>query len=146
MPNYTKLSRVDFIVIHCSATRATADIGAADIDKWHRQQGWLSIGYHYVIRRDGTVEKGRPADAVGSHAKGVNARSLGICMAGGVDTKGKAEDNFTPEQKDAVLALVKQLKAKHPAAKVIGHRDVPGTRKDCPSWDVMAWAAEHGLS
>lgn len=143
--NYKTRTGTDFIIIHCSATRSNADIGAADIDKWHRQQGWLAIGYHYVIRRDGTIENGRPENTVGSHARGVNSRSVGICMVGGVDAKFKPEDNFTDEQRASVLKLVKELKVEYPSAKVIGHRDVPGTKKACPSWDVKPWAAEHGL-
>ncbi len=49
----------DTIIIHCSATRAGQDFTAADIDRWHRQRGFRSIGYHFVIRLDGTIEPGR---------------------------------------------------------------------------------------
>jgi N-acetyl-anhydromuramyl-L-alanine amidase AmpD len=143
---YKKLSRVDYLVVHCSATPPRLNWTAKDIDRVHRQQGWLSIGYHFVIRRDGTVDIGRPETAQGSHARGVNDRSLGICLVGGVDDKGRADDNFTPEQFASLRALLRQLKAKHPAAKIIGHRDVPGTRKACPSFDVADWLARNPIN
>ena len=57
----------DTIIIHCSATRAGQDITAADIDCWHRARGFWSIGYHYVIRLDGTIEPGRDVTLDGAH-------------------------------------------------------------------------------
>ena len=72
----------EYIMIHCAATRADMDIGAADIDRWHRQRGWRKIGYHYVIRRNGEVETGRDMDAVGAHCKGMNDKSVSICLVG----------------------------------------------------------------
>jgi len=144
--NYKTLSRVDYLVVHCSATPPRLNWSAKDIDRVHRQQGWLSIGYHYVIRRDGTVEKGRPDTAQGSHARGVNDRSLGICLIGGVDEKMRPEANFTNEQYAALRKLLAELKAKHPDAQIIGHRDVPGTRKACPSFDVKAWLRDNPIN
>jgi N-acetylmuramoyl-L-alanine amidase len=61
-----KTHRTDWLVVHCSAARATATVGAADIRRWHLGQGWADIGYHYVIGRDGTLETGRAEDTVGS--------------------------------------------------------------------------------
>ena len=66
-----------------------------DIDRWHRERGWLKIGYHYVIKRDGTVETGRELEEVGAHAKGHNAISVGICMVGGLSEDNEPETNFT---------------------------------------------------
>lgn len=140
--NYKPIQSVDLIVVHCSATRATDDIGAKDIDRWHKQRGWFEIGYHYVIRRDGTIEKGRPDDKPGAHARGYNHKSLGICLAGGVAPNGKTpENNFTPHQFASLATLLKQLKAKHPNAEILGHRDLPGVNKACPSFDVREWLA-----
>lgn len=145
---YNKLTRIDFIAIHCSATPATSDIGAAEIRRWHRQRGFRDIGYHYVIKRDGTVEPGRSPSIPGAHERKINRCSLAICLVGGspaVDTpefrKGLGENNYTPAQWSALETLVKQLKAKHPDAEVIGHRDVPGVAKACPSFDVRPWWA-----
>lgn len=140
------MNRVDFLVLHCSATPSTQDIGAADIRRWHRANGWADIGYHYVIKRDGTVEKGRPDDRPGAHEPKVNARSIAVCLVGGspplkseAHKKGLGEDNFTASQWASLEKLVKSLKARHPHAEVLGHRDVPGVRKACPSFDSRAW-------
>lgn len=138
-------ARTDFIAVHCAATPPTADIGRADIDRWHRAKGWLMIGYHFVIRRNGTVEIGRPVDAVGAHVENYNSISVGICLVGGVDAKGKSEDNFTSTQYETLAKLVRELKAKYPNAKVQGHRDFPKVAKDCPCFDVQTWINETGV-
>lgn len=139
--------RTDFIAIHCSATSEKQNFGAADIDKWHRAKGWACIGYHYVIKRDGTIEKGRKESQVGAHVANWNATSLGICMIGGVDADDpkKAEDNFTPEQYESLKTLVRELKVKYPKAKVQGHRDFPQVAKACPCFDVATWLKEAGV-
>lgn len=103
---------MDSIIIHCSATRQGADFGAADIARWHRQRGFRDIGYHYVIRLDGTLEKGRPIEQAGAHCKGWNAASIGICYIGGLDADGKSADTRTPEQKETLKKLVKELQRK----------------------------------
>jgi N-acetylmuramoyl-L-alanine amidase len=136
-----RLSKVEAIVVHCSATPATMDIGAAEIDRWHRQRGFLRIGYHYVIRRDGTREAGRSLDQVGSHAQGHNSTTLAVCLVGGInDAKlQKPQANFTEAQLQTLWATVRELQGLHPQARVIGHRDLPGVAKACPSFDVQHW-------
>lgn len=129
----------DFIVVHCAATKPNQDIGAADIDRWHRAQGWACIGYHYVIRRDGTLEDGREESRIGAHVQGYNTNSIGICMAGGIDLKGNPENNFTPEQFDTLATLLSWLKDTYPKAVIQGHRDFPKVAKACPSFDVRDW-------
>jgi N-acetylmuramoyl-L-alanine amidase len=134
-------ARTDFIAIHCSATSEKQDFGAADINKWHRAKGWACIGYHYVIKRDGTIEQGRKESQVGAHVADWNAVSLGICMIGGVDAddRTKAEDNFTPEQYASLKDLILELKTRYPKAKIQGHRDFPKVAKACPCFDVATW-------
>lgn len=148
--NYKTITRVDFIAIHCSATPATSDIGAAEIRRWHRERGWRDIGYHYVIRRNGEVEKGRPDSVPGAHEPRINSRSLAICLVGGAPPVqseayrlGLGEDNYTDAQWAALKSLVTELTAKHPNAVVLGHRDVEGVRKACPSFDAKAWWEEN---
>ena len=138
--NTKKREKTDFIAIHCSAT-ANQNFGAADIDKWHRKNGWACIGYHYVIRRDGTVEEGREESVIGAHVADWNAVSLGICMVGGVsaDDRTKAQNNFTKEQFASLKELLVDLKVRYPKAKIQGHRDFPNVKKACPSFDVVAW-------
>lgn len=128
----------EYIVVHCAATKATMDIGVREIRQWHVQKGWLDIGYHFVIRRNGTVENGRPHDVVGSHVKDFNSRSLGICLAGGIDAKGNPENNFTPEQFNSLKLLLLAQKRTYPGAKIVGHRDL-NSGKACPSFDVGPW-------
>lgn len=134
-------ARTDFIAIHCSATSEKQNFGAADINKWHRAKGWACIGYHYVIKRDGTIEQGRKESQVGAHVADWNAVSLGICMIGGVDADDhtKAEDNFTPEQYASLKDLILELKTRYPKAKIQGHRDFPKVAKACPCFDVATW-------
>lgn len=140
--NWKSIKAVEYIVIHCAATKANQDIGVEDIAKWHRERGWFDVGYHYVIRRDGTVETGRPKDRPGAHARGYNHLSLGICLAGGVAKDGRTpEDNFTPEQYASLETLVINLKNEFPRATVLGHRDLPNVNKGCPSFNAIAWWA-----
>lgn len=137
---WKKLKAVDYIVIHCSATKEDQDIGLEEIRRWHRQRGWLDVGYHYIIRRDGEVQTGRPHDVPGAHARGFNHISLGICLVGGVESDGKTpEMNYTHFQWKELERLVRDLKRLHPDAKVIGHRDLPNVNKACPCFDVGDW-------
>jgi N-acetylmuramoyl-L-alanine amidase len=138
--------RTDHLVIHCSATRAVQDVGAADIRRWHRAQGWDDIGYHFVIRRSGKVEAGRAVDAIGSHVKGNNADSVGICLVGGLNNQTfKPENNYTPQQWEALKKLLSSLLKKYPKAKVLGHRDFPGVQKACPCFPARTWAKQNGF-
>jgi N-acetylmuramoyl-L-alanine amidase len=133
--------RTDHLVIHCSATRAVMDVGVADIRRWHRAQGWSDIGYHYVIRRSGKVETGRRVDMIGSHVKGHNVDSVGICLVGGLNNETfKPENNYTPQQWDALRKLLTGLLKKYPRAKVLGHRDFAGVQKACPCFNAKTWA------
>jgi N-acetyl-anhydromuramyl-L-alanine amidase AmpD len=136
------------LVVHCAATKG--DVSAATIRQWHKRQGWRDIGYHYVIRTDGTVEKGRAENVVGSHVAGWNTGSIAIVYAGGVDANGKPADTRTPAQKVAMAKLVKDIATRHKltAKQIMGHRDLsPDKDKDgvvephewlkaCPSFDV----------
>jgi N-acetylmuramoyl-L-alanine amidase len=133
---------IDCLVVHCSATNPKADIGAKDIDRWHRKQGWKCIGYHFVIRRSGTIEKGRDITMVGAHVAGHNAHTVAICMAGGVDAKGRPENNFTPAQFASLQALLKGLVGVLGKVRICGHRDFPSVAKACPSFDVKQWLQE----
>jgi N-acetyl-anhydromuramyl-L-alanine amidase AmpD len=128
------IEEVKYIVLHCAETPATMDIGVAEIRQWHLKRGWFDIGYHYVIRRDGTIETGRPTDRPGAHARGFNHISLGICLVG-----GKGDDEFTDDQWDALAGLVIGLKQAHPDAMVLGHRDLPNVNKTCPNFDAREW-------
>lgn len=136
-----KRKKTDFIVVHCAATKPDMDIGAAEIDVWHKNRGFEKIGYHDVIRRDGRVEQGRDIDDVGAHVKGFNNLSVGVCLVGGVDKKNRPENNFTPEQFKSLKRLLRFYMAKYPKAMILGHRDLDDG-KACPSFDVQDWLRE----
>ena len=80
---------ITLIIIHCSAVKPWQQSGVREIDRWHRAKGWKSCGYHYVVRRDGTVEVGRPVEEVGAHCLNRNRHSIGICYEGGLDAEGR---------------------------------------------------------
>ena len=140
--NFKEMKSIDYIAVHCSASQAKANLTAKDIDVMHRKQGWFGIGYHYVIRRNGMVELGRPMPAHGAHISGYNHCSVGICLVGGVDAKLQPENNFTDEQFTSLAVLVTKLKKEYPDAVVQGHRDFPDVNKACPCFDVKEWYAE----
>lgn len=130
---------VEYIVIHCAATPPSSDIGVKEIDAMHRKRGFSSCGYHYVIRRNGQVETGRPESKVGAHVKNFNSRSIGVCLVGGLNDKHKAAPEYTQQQWDSLLKLVRELCTKYPSAEILGHRDFPEVNKACPCFDVADW-------
>lgn len=142
---FTKRKSTDALVVHCSATSPKMDVGAADIERWHRQRGFLAIGYHFVIRRNGKIEKGRAEDVIGAHVENHNATTIGICMVGGIDSTGAPENNFTPAQFETLHSLLKDLQTRYPNTTVLGHRDFPKVAKACPSFDVRSWLKTNPL-
>ena len=139
IPGLTSRKATDFIVVHCSASQPNPATDAKVIDRWHRQRGFLMIGYHFVIKTDGVVEVGRDEDAIGAHVEGYNANSIGICMVGGVDKEGKSVNNFSEAQFKSLSEILKKFKAKYPKAIIQGHRDFKGVKKDCPCFIVKDW-------
>ena len=138
---------IQYLIVHCSATPPSLDIGRKEIDAWHRRHGWNGIGYHKVIRRDGTVEQGRPEDRHGAHCSGLNSVSLGICLVGGVTEKkfGPEENwrlpeaNFSDEQYDSLRTLLFKLLERYPGAEVVPHNQF--ANKACPSFPLKQWWA-----
>ncbi len=127
---------INEIIVHCSATPEGRNVTVKDIDAWHRQRGFRCIGYHYVIYLDGSVHAGRPESQVGAHCLGHNSHSIGVCYIGGVAKDGKTpKDTRTDAQKESLIKLIKELKAKYPKATVHGHREY--ANKACPSFDVQ---------
>ena len=127
---------ITLIVIHCSAVRPNQTSSAKDIDNWHKERGFhLGIGYHYVIRRDGTIELGRPEWQVGAHCIPHNAHSIGVCYEGGYDIHGESADTRTEAQKQTLRKLLEQLHERYPRALIVGHHDLYPP-KDCPCFDA----------
>lgn len=132
---------INKLIIHCADTYAEMDIGVEEIRRWHvEERGWDDIGYHYVIRRDGTIESGRPEKVAGAHARGHNHDSLGICIVGGKGADNNPEFNFTQTQIRSMNALVKVLGDKHENIQVLGHNQV--SEKACPCFNVKTYFGE----
>ena len=127
--------RINEIIVHCTATPEGRDYTVADIRQMHKAQGWVDVGYHYLIYRDGSIHEGRNVDLVGAHCQGHNAQSIGVCYVGGVARDGKTpKDTRTQAQKDALIHLLMQLVCLYPDATIRGHRDFAA--KACPSFDA----------
>lgn len=128
--------KITEIIVHCSATPEGKHFTVDDIRKWHKAQGWSDIGYHYLIYLDGSIHNGRDVDIVGAHCTNHNSHSIGVCYIGGVEKDGKTpKDTRTPEQKDSLLYLLKEMKRLYPNAWIYGHRDFAA--KACPSFDAF---------
>ena len=95
------MREINYIAVHCSATKPSMDVPVERIDKWHKRRGWSGIGYHYYIRRNGAIFLGRDLKTPGAHVRGFNNESIGICYEGGIDEQGKAEDNKQRMEKKA---------------------------------------------
>ena len=130
---------ITLIIIHCSAVRPDQTSSAAQIDTWHRRDNhWkFGIGYHYVVRRDGSIEPGRPEWQVGAHCLNHNAHSIGVCYEGGLDIRGQPADTRTEAQKASLRTLLEDLHKRYPHALIVGHRDLDPT-KECPGFKNVA--------
>lgn len=119
-----RTSTVQTILHHAAAINCSVE----DVHRWHLGNGWAGIGYHYFVRKDGTVFRGRPEWAVGAHAIGANGNSIGICAEGNFDI-----EEMSTEQKNAILELVQDIKNRYGNLAVKGHKEVSST--NCPGND-----------
>ena len=139
---------VNTIVVHHSATNPNDNWDAKRIDRLHiKKRGWDGIGYHAVILRDGTIQRGRDLNREGAHVLGKNKDKIGICLIGGIDPKGnpnKADPNFSYLQYKSLVSLIRRIQAAYKKVKptvdikVTGHRDIAKPEKptQCPGFDV----------
>lgn len=130
-----------YIAIHCSDTPPSMEIGVDEIRSWHVDDNkWSDIGYHYVIKRDGTIENGRDIQKVGAHERRINRTSVAICLVGGKTQNFKEPDfNYTDKQMASLRSLVTRLVRYYPKAQVVGHNEF--SEKTCPNFNVPAWWA-----
>lgn len=153
------LTSISKIVIHTSATLPGRDVTAQEIDGWHKAKGWAMIGYHTVIRLDGTIERGRDYGREGAHVKGHNAGTLGICMVGGLNDNGDPACTYNDQQWHALFYEIHQILRVCPNVQIIcGHRDMsPDTDdsgtvesdewlKSCPCFSVKKMLTTWGMS
>lgn len=129
--SFKRRNSTDEIILHHAEAKSAS---IEEVNRWHLERGWTGIGYHFYIRKDGKVYRGRPEWAVGAHAQGHNSRSVGICVEGAYMTETMPKAQF-----DALVGLVREEMAKYPGAKVLRHRDVNST--DCPGtnypWEAL---------
>ena len=127
--NFTRRSKTDEVILHhAEASSATV----WDINQWHLDNGWVGIGYHYYIRKDGSIYRGRPEWAVGAHATGHNDRSIGICCEGAYMT-----ETMPAAQLASLKELLRDIMARYGTMSLLRHRDVNAT--SCPG-DNFPWA------
>lgn len=134
------MRKIRKIVVHCSDSPDSLDIGFKEINGWHKQNGWLSpsgisCGYHYIIRRDGRVQRGRPDSETGAHVRNHNSDSIGICWIGRKD--------MTTEQYDSLRVLINGLRQTYnlDIDKVFGHTELD-SGKTCPNVNMNVIRAE----
>ena len=120
----TSARAVRFIVLHCSATRCDRAYSVRQLRNDHLKRGFKDIGYHFYVRRDGTLTQHRMLLEVGAHARPYNRCSIGICYEGGLDERGHPADTRTDFQKHSLRVLVMLLLRDYPGSRLCGHRDL----------------------
>lgn len=130
------LNSVTRLILHHAEARTCS---AEDIHRWHKQNGWSGAGYHFLVRKEGTVYRLRPENKIGAHAKGANSNSLGICFEGSYQTETMPDAQIKAGQE-----LVAYLKKKYGISKVQRHSDVCKT--SCPGrnfpFDLVAYGGQ----
>lgn len=128
---------IKYLTIHCAATPEGRDVKARQIEQWDIAK-FGQKSYHLIIELDGKLTRSLPDDKIGAHVGGKNTGNIGICYIGGMDKDMKrAKDTRTLEQKRMLKTLVATYRERYPGIIVKGHRDWPGVKKDCPSFDVQ---------
>lgn len=142
------MREIKYIVIHCTAgnqNQSTESIKSY----WKNNLKWKNVGYHILVNADGTYDRLANDLIVTNGVAGYNSNSIHISYKGGVDSKGKAVDNRTKEQKETLITLVRTFKSRYPNAKVLGHRDFSPDKngngkvdyweriKECPCFDAI---------
>jgi N-acetylmuramoyl-L-alanine amidase len=136
----SKMLPARYLTIHCAATPEGRDVKAATVDDWDKAK-FGQVSYHWIVELDGTAVRGLPDSKIGAHTGGHNTGNIGICYVGGVDKKLSPKDTRTAAQKKSLRELVEAYQRKYPGIVVRGHRDWPGVKKACPSFDVKSWLA-----
>lgn len=130
----SKRSKTTRIILHNADAKKCS---AQDIHRWHKERGWAGMGYHFLVRKDGTIERGRPENTVGAHATGCNSDSIGICFEGAF-----MSERMGQAQISAGKELINYLKSKYGISKVQKHKDVNPT--NCPGTNFPYEAIVNG--
>ena len=154
------MASMKYLVLHCTATPEGREVTSGEIRHWHTDpvkkggRGWKQVGYTDMIHLDGRVERlvrnNEDAEVdpweVTNGAKGYNTVSRHVVYVGGVSKDGKtAKDTRTEAQLKAMTAYVRDFHARFPQISIVGHGELPGVKKACPSFDVAAWLRSIGI-
>lgn len=134
------MRKIDYIVIHCTATPQTTTISSI-LNHWKNNLGWSRVGYHFIIEANGNVVQLSDIRNVTNGVAGFNRNSIHISYIGGIDSKGKPLDNRTDAQKKSLLQTIKKVRAEVVMLQrffpvIQGHKDFPNVKKACPSFDA----------
>ena len=134
---FTSLSQrnvTNRIILHHSGVSVLQSVEV--IHNYHKNTNkWAGIGYHFYVRKDGSIYRGRPEEMIGAHAYGANSDSIGICAEGNFN-----EETMSEVQKNAIRELVAYLKEKYNITKVQRHSDTIATTcpgKNYPFEDIV---------
>jgi len=134
---------IKYIVVHCTATQPNATI--ENIKKyWREVRGWKDTpGYHYIIKADGEVVQLLDEDKNSNGVYQHNSVCISVAYIGGIDKVGKPKDTRSKAQEHALFDKIVELTETYSGAQVLGHRDFPEVKKECPCFDVKAWLANY---
>ena len=134
------------VVCHWTETPTNKNIGSEEINNLHVDQGLNGIGYHYVIRRDGSIQRGRPVNIEGEHALDHNQRSIAVCFVGGINVPSEtinitqfiSVQSLTRSQFNSFDHFCRAFYNVWPGGQVLGHSDIDNLTND-PGFDVRAY-------
>ena len=128
---------IQYIVVHCSATRVNIPFTEKQLMKFHRKRGLKCIGYHFYVTKDGILHQTRPMSEPGAHTLGFNLHSLAICYEGGLNEEGKPADTRTERQRETMCRVLRELKLLFPQAKIVGHYQLSAdSHHSCPGFNA----------
>ena len=135
-----KRKETKYIIIHSSETTPSENLNSKDLNKLHRQKGFLNVKYHFIITRDGEVEEGRDMEEIGAHTEGYNDISVSVCLIGGVAVDSEVEPriNYTSRQWYELKKYVMYLRYVYSDATVLGFNEIETTQRS-PYFDVQSW-------
>lgn len=134
--------QIMFIVLHCTATQPNVSVD--NIKRyWREELKWKNPGYHYLVKPSGEIVKLQDENKIANGVAGNNEHSIHLSYIGGIDKAGKPKDTRSRAQETAMFNKIVELTERYPNAKVVGHRDFPGVKKACPSFDAKKWLAEY---
>lgn len=150
------MNELQYLVIHCTATREGQNILPSTIQQWHlskppKGRGWLRVGYsdlillngsrHQFVKHDG--DKWIDRDEITNGVVGINSISRHVCYVGGCDTNGKPKDTLTEKQSAMLRSIIQEVLQYAPNVLIAGHNQF--ANKACPSFFVPYYLDKIGI-